>query len=231
MRKKLRLVSLIVTAAFLGISVLYYFSPKEGKTGFRYFVHRITGNECNYNGQQIFSRKLRDRVPDYIKQSSLRGISKSASRKELLKQVSSGKLVRISNGRGYILEDFTHSYPYLTKDGRALLKEIGKRFRKKIFSTRLRGSSFTITSMTRTTEGVKKLRGSNSNASENSPHFYGNAFDISYVNFLARKWYVTECDKYYLKEALAEVIWQLKSEKKCWATYEINQGCFHVVAR
>ena len=85
--------------------------------------------------------------------------------------------------------------------------------------------------MTRTTEGVKKLRGSNSNASENSPHFYGNAFDISYVNFLARKWYVTECDKYYLKEALAEVIWQLKSEKKCWATYEINQGCFHVVSR
>jgi hypothetical protein len=46
-----------------------------------------------------------------------------------------------------------------------------------------------------------------------------------------RKLYVTECDKWYMKEALAEVIWQLKEEKKCWATYERKQGCFHVVSR
>lgn len=85
--------------------------------------------------------------------------------------------------------------------------------------------------MTRTTEEFNRLRKYNSNASENTPHYYGNALDISYVRFSARKWFITDCDKYYLKEALAEVIWQLRKEKKCWATYEINQGCFHVVAR
>jgi hypothetical protein len=45
-----------------------------------------------------------------------------------------------------------------------------------------------------------------------------------------RKLYVTECDKWYMKEALAEVIWHLKEEKKSWATYERKQGCFHVVS-
>jgi len=34
-----------------------------------------------------------------------------------------------------------------------------------------------------------------------------------------------------MKEALAEVIWQLRQEKKCWAKYELQQGCFHVVSR
>jgi hypothetical protein len=34
-----------------------------------------------------------------------------------------------------------------------------------------------------------------------------------------------------MKEALAEVIWELREEKKCWATYEKSQGCFHVVSR
>src|SRR5512146_456643 len=59
----------------------------------------------------------------------------------------------------------------------------------------------------------------------------GNAFDISYARFSFRKLFVTECDKWYMKEALAEIICQLREEKKCWATYERKQGCFHVVSR
>jgi hypothetical protein len=71
----------------------------------------------------------------------------------------------------------------------------------------------------------------NSNSSENSPHLYGNTFDISYKRFIVRKLFLTNCDHKYLKEALAEVIWQLRNEKRCWATYERMQNCFHVVAR
>jgi len=142
-----------------------------------------------------------------------------------------GELFRIRDGRGYEVEDLSFSYPFLTKEGKTILKEIGKRFRKKVSATRLRGSDFKITSMTRTTEILIRLRKFNSNASVNSPHFYGNTFDISYVRFSSPKWFITDCDKYFLKEALAQVIWQLREEKKCWATYEIKQGCFHVVAR
>jgi hypothetical protein len=69
------------------------------------------------------------------------------------------------------------------------------------------------------------------NASANSPHLYGNAFDISYKRFIVRKWSLTNCDKKFLKEALAEVIWQLREENRCWATYEKMQNCYHVVSR
>jgi hypothetical protein len=95
----------------------------------------------------------------------------------------------------------------------------------------LNGVRFYITSMTRRNDNLIKLRKFNGNASVNSPHLYGNAFDISYKRFAAHKWRLTECDKKYLKESLAEIIVQLRSEKKCWATYEKVQSCFHVVAR
>jgi len=170
-------------------------------------------------------------LPDYIARSSATGIEKCSNRKELMRKFFHGEVVRIRNSRGYTIEDLSYSYPYLTREGKAVIREMGRRFRKKISGTRLRGSDFRVTSMTRTSEIIRKLRKSNSNASENSPHFHGNAFDISYVRFTAKKWFVTDCDKYYLKEALAEVIWQMREEKKCWATYEINQGCFHIVAR
>jgi hypothetical protein len=78
---------------------------------------------------------------------------------------------------------------------------------------------------------MKGLRRNNSNASANSPHLNGNAFDITYLRFSSRKFFLTECDKRFFKEALAEVILDLRREKKCWATYEKNQSCFHVVAR
>lgn len=222
---------LITIILIIVVSGLFIFSPREGEKGFRYLIYRAAGEPCDYHGQQVFSRRLTDRISGYLSQSSRAGIRKSRDREELLEQVKARKLVRVRNGTGFILDDFSHSYPYLTKDAAKLLKEIARRFTKKISSTGSRGASFTVTSMTRTSEGVNELRNGNSNASENSPHFNGNAFDISYVSFITKNWYVTECDKYYLKEALAEVVYELRKEKKCWATYEINQGCYHVVSR
>jgi hypothetical protein len=224
-----------VVISLVGIFIVFFvisgISPKDKNKGFRYYINKTIGKGCISYRQAIYSRKLRDMLPDYISRSSASGIDKCSDKRELLKKAARREVFRIRNGRGYVIEDLSYSYPYMTKEGKAILREIGKRFRKKISGTGLRGSDFKITSMTRTTGILRKLRKSNSNASENSPHFYGNAFDISYARFSAKKWFVTECDKYYLKEALAEVIWQLREEKKCWATYEINQGCFHVVAR
>jgi hypothetical protein len=225
----------IAVLSVLGIILVFIIistsSPKDKNEGFRYFINKTIGSGCISYKQSIYSRKLKDMLPDYIGQSSISGISKCKDKRELLRKAAKREVFHIGKGRGYVVEDLSYSYPYMTKEGKILLKEIGKRFRKKISGTRLRGSDFKITSMTRTTEVLKKLRKSNSNASQNTPHYYGNAFDVSYVRFSVNKWFVTDCDKYYLKEALAEVIWQLKQEKKCWATYEIKQGCFHVVAR
>ena len=125
----------------------------------------------------------------------------------------------------------TFSYPYVTKDSKILLDEIARRFSEKSSQKGLKGVRFYMTSMTRKTENIRSLRRYNGNASANSPHLYGNAFDISYKRFIARKWVLTNCDKKFLKEALAEVIWQLREENKCWATYEKVQNCYHIVSR
>lgn len=84
--------------------------------------------------------------------------------------------------------------------------------------------------MTRTIDTVEELWKTNSNVSMNSPHLNGNAFDITYLRFRSKRLGLARNDKKYLKEVLAESIWELKKEKKCWATYERSQNCFHVVA-
>ena len=181
--------------------------------------------------QQVYSRKLNDRIVDYHANARSNGIEKCSDASDIAKRISSRQLSKVRSGKRYIIEDMTYSYPYLTPGSKKLLNEIGKRFNEKVARDGLKGSKFIITSMTRTTEKIKGLGKTNMNVSDNSPHLNGNAFDISYARFSFRKLYVTECDKWYMKEALAEVIWKLKEEKKCWATYEKKQGCFHVVAR
>lgn len=186
--------------------------------------------ECR-NRQQVYSRRLNDRIPEYSAEAALTGIEKCADASDIGRRIMARKLFRVKGGTTFIIEDMSYSYPYLTRNSRELLNEIGRRFKEKIAEDGLKGSRFFVTSMTRTTEKLKGLGRLNGNVSDNSPHLNGNAFDISYAHFSFRKFYVTECDKWYMKEALAEVIWKLKEEKRCWATYEKKQGCFHVVYR
>jgi len=193
---------------------------------FSYFSTR-----CIDYKQRDFSRKLNDRLVDYSAEAKRKGVASSKTFGDIKKKAREGKLVKVRGGRKYVVDKLNYSHPYVTRDTRELIDEIAKRFREKTSGKGLQGSQFIITSMTRKTESLKSLRRYNMNASENSPHLYGNAFDITYKRILARKMILTNCDKSFLKEALAEVIWELRAEKKCWATYEKGQACFHVVAR
>lgn len=183
------------------------------------------------NYQQVYSNKLNDRISDYEKHAKLTGIKQCHNTGDIRKRVLTGQLSRVRSSRAYKIETMEYSYPYLTRKSKKLLNEISRRFRKKVKKDGLMGTRFTVTSMVRTSENIKELGKVNINASENSPHINGNAFDLSYARFLFRKLHVTECDKWYMKEALAEVLWKLKQEKRCWVTYERKQGCFHVVTR
>jgi hypothetical protein len=186
---------------------------------------------CLYYRQKDFSRRLNDRIVDYSAAAKRYGISPSRNDRELRKNISDGKLVRVRTGRLYIVDRMFYSYPAVTKDSKILLDEIARRFRKKASQKGLIGSRFYITSMTRRPDNLKNLRRHNSNSSANSPHLYGNAFDISYKRFSVRKMILTNCDKRFLKDALSEVILEMRNEKRCWATYERMQNCFHVVSR
>lgn len=217
-----------IFAVFLIVFLTIYFASSGDA---RRRIKIIFSNSCRQYNQPAFSNRLTDRIVDYSEQAKRTGIKACRNEKELLKLVSQRKLVSVTPGRSYKIDRLTYSYSYLTPDADELLNEIGRRFRKKTREEGLNGTRFIITSMTRTTEKLKGLRRNNNNASANSPHLNGNAFDISYQRFSSRKFFLTECDKRFFKEVLAEVILELRREKKCWATYEKNQSCFHVVAR
>ena len=227
--KKSRLIFLLKifsVVLFLIISICLFLKRDRKKPMSAYFSTR-----CLDYKQKDFSRKLNDRIVDYSAAAKLRGISICKDENELKRRISDGKLVKVNSSNSYVVEKMTFSYPCITGDSKILLDEIAKRLREKSSQKGLNGVKFYITSMTRKTDNVKSLRRFNGNASANSPHLYGNAFDISYKRFIARKWVLTNCDKKFLKEALAEVIWQLRAENRCWATYEKMQNCFHVVSR
>jgi len=211
---------------FILVCIVIFFRKGSRNTAPSYFSTR-----CLDYKQKEFSRKLNDRIVDYSAAAKLHGIKICKDDSELESRISEGKLVKVKSGSSYTIEKMSFSYPYVTADSKMLLDEIARRLIEKASQKGLNGVKFYITSMTRKTDNVKSLRRFNLNASANSPHLYGNAFDISYKRFIARKLFLTNCDKKFLKEALAEVIWQLRSENKCWATYEKLQSCFHVVAR
>ena len=224
LKKKYRLKARLILLTVL--LLCFVFIPRSNRA----LIVSFFSSKCR-DYQQVYSSKLNDRIIDYSMYARLSGTGISSDFSDLDEKVSDNQLFRVRGSRYYKIENLTHSYPYLTKDSKRLLNKIGKRFREKIGREGMKGSRFMVTSMTRTAEKANGLGKTNMNASDNSPHLNGNAFDISYSDFSFLKLHVTECDKWYMKEALAEVIYQLKKEEKCWATYEKKQGCFHIVAR
>jgi hypothetical protein len=221
---RLKVWSVILSVFIVG----YLLIPKANRS----MVITFFNVKCrNYYWQPVFSKRLNDRIVDYYFQADNTGIVLCNTKDDINDRIRERELFRVRSGNLYLVAEMNDSYPYVTRESRKLIKEIGKRFKKKIGEYGLKGSRFVVTSMTRTTDNMKELKKSNGNVSDNSPHLNGNAFDISYARFSLRKLFDTPCDDWYLKEALAEVIWQLRGEKKCWATYERTQGCFHIVAK
>ena len=110
-----------------------------------------------------------------------------------------------------------------------LLRTIAANFKDSLSSKGLPSYSIIVTSVLRTNESLKKLRRRNLNASANSAHLFGTTFDIAYARFKKSAFRETETDK--LKSVLAEVLRDLRNEKRCYVRYEYKQGCFHITVR
>ncbi len=92
-------------------------------------------------------------------------------------------LAEVQDGMGYRIDrhKLTHSQPYLHKKAYKVLQEMGRAYSDKVNGTKAEGSTFHISSLTRTTEQQEKLRRTPSgrNATPNvSAHSYGASFDI-----------------------------------------------------
>jgi len=219
---------LTVIGLFLMIP-LYLLRPQVLKGCYLLFINRFANWDNNIH--KVYSIKLNDKLVDYYSISSSTGIPTCKDETELKERFDKGKIHIVSTREGFTFEKMRYSYPYLTRGSNLLLEEIGDNFTEKLSETRLKQSRFIITSMTRTSSTIEALRKSNFNASVNSPHLNGNAFDITYARFRSNRLFLSGHDKKFLKEVLAETIWELREQNKCWATYERSQNCFHVVAK
>ncbi|MEG2227149.1 MAG: DUF5715 family protein [Odoribacter sp.] len=184
---------------------------KQEKDNFQYFKN--------------YQRTFNDLNDAHLRSARYWGIRPLNSEDNLDGQ--SNKLEEISSCRYYELDELTHSLPYLVPRAEELLEMIGRNFRDAVDSKGLSSCKIIVTSVLRTYGSVRKLKRKNTNASANSAHVYGTTFDIAYGRFKG----AADEDIKKLKSILAEVLQDLRKQKKCYVRYEYKQGCFHITVR
>lgn len=184
---------------------------EKKKGAFRYFTN--------------YQRTFNDMNPRHLQAAKEWGIAPITSKEDMEKKL--GEMEEIESCRFYEVDELTHSLPYLVPRAAELLEDIGRNFRDSLDSKDLPSRKIIVTSVLRTAGTVKELRKSNINASANSAHVYGTTFDIAYARYAGAK----EGERDKLKTVLAEVLRDLRQEKRCYVRYEYKQGCFHVTVR
>jgi len=135
-------------------------------------------------------------------------------------------LTKVQDGKGFRIDHhkLTHSEPYLNRHAFQVLREMGEAFSKKVKDTEAEGSTFHISSLTRTIEQQEKLRKSPSgrNASPNvSAHSYGASFDIYKLDN------TNSCTQ--ARKAFEEMLVEFQKARRILLCPEGN--CIHVTVR
>ena len=139
---------------------------------------------------------------------------------------------KIESGDSYLIDNLTHSIPYLTSSAAQLLDAIGQSFTLSLRSKGIEPHRIIVTSVLRTQEDVRKLQSSgNVNASNNSAHSYATTFDITYVRYSKDGFRGRSASEQELFDTLVEVLQRFKNEGRCYVKYEIQQRCFHITTR
>lgn len=143
------------------------------------------------------------------------------------------KLVRLPDELElYRTYDLTHSVPFLVPTAAKLFIDIAHNFRDSLYSKELPLYKLYLTSVLRSDDDVASLTTRNTNASHNSTHRYGTTFDISWKRFdQVVPDSTNEVMPERLKLVLAQVIYDLKNEDRCYVKHERQQACFHITAR
>jgi len=186
----------------------------------------------NIRGVTSYKRTFGDLNQVHLDAALRYGVDPIASREDA--EEMKKQLVHIVSNPNYKVDSLTHSIPYLVPMASNLLTAVGKNFQDSLTSKGLNPYRIVVTSVLRTQNDVKKLRKRNINASENSAHFYGTTFDVSWKRFTkvddkeGRPLQAVGSDT--LKLVLAEVLRDLRKEERCYIKYELKQGCFHITA-
>jgi len=166
------------------------------------------------------------------------GIRPARSRDDVKRLVSKHKLVNISHSPYFVVDNLSHSMPFLVPKAQHLLNTISINFIDSLISKGMKPYLPVISSVLRSTEDVKKLQRGNRNATTNSCHCYGTTIDIAYHRFIPLDASIEELSSKdmirwddNLKFVLGEVLNDLRAQGKCYVKYERKQACFHLTVR
>ena len=140
-------------------------------------------------------------------------------------------IVEVKSCREYFVDELTHSYPFLVPEAAQLLSDIGAAFNTELAARGGGAYRIKVTSVMRTPRTVGQLRKVNRNATSESAHQYATTFDISYGKFICDDDTQPRRTQEDLKNLLAEVLHQLRSQGRCYVKYEYKQACFHITVR
>lgn len=183
-------------------------------------AHRVAGG---FNYEECFP----DSQAVQVASAELLGVSPVQNREEAEQRMD--ELVYIGSCPYFELRDLTMSVPYLVPSAALLLQDIGRNFMDSVYSKNLPPCKPYVTSVTRSKDDVSKLQKNNKNATTNSCHLRGTTFDVSYVRYYREGKEDTWDDRY--RRIMAEVLQDLRNDKRCWVKYERHQPVFHITVR
>lgn len=180
-----------------------------------------------------FSRTFPDNNDVQLYEANRHGVKPVEDRKDA--ESRKKELVYIGASPYYHVDPLRSSVPYLVPRAAVLLNDIGRAYYDSLQIKGIPLHQIIVTSVLRSREDVRKLRGHNGNATENSCHLYGTTFDICYNRYKTvddrngRKLRAVRNDT--LKWVLSEVLRDMREKECCYIKYEVKQGCFHITVR
>ncbi len=220
-----------VAVILLGIGM--YRIPGCMKEYSRDIVQLVTEGEINRNTDHAEPRRQYSRIFNDVNDVQLaaarkNGVSGMESREDM---ESCRRLRKIESCEYYHIQSLTHSSPYLVPKAARLLEDMGRAFQDSLFNRGYnRNHRFTVTSVMRTPQDIKKLQKTNINSSTNSCHCYGTTVDISYLTFQTPiKGKKASADK--MKQILMEVAYDMRKQDRCYVKFETKQTCLHITVR
>ena len=195
-------------------------------------VQQPKGNLVRYPGRTFrYKDKFNDLQTKQHAVASKIGLPRPPKDREDAKSMRKS-LVEIKTNRNYIVDDLTHSVPYLIPSAKKELDAIGEEWADILARNGLPHYRFYVTSVLRTQEDVKWLqRSGNVNSTTQSCHCYGTTFDLAYMRYEK----VTDTPDYMtednLKLVLGQVLLNHQRAGKIYVKYEWKQSCFHITVR
>jgi len=229
-------ITLLSSAALLAAFFIFFLENGKSKVkkNIVSYVSEEKLSDCKYDCSCFlpneFSSQLNDYLTSYIYKSEKTGVWPSMNVTGLRKKARRGDLVFVPQQKHFTQDTFYYSYALLTPETLELMDSISIDFNSRIKGSSVHQAKLIVTSMTRTISSVNRLLKRNRSAVKRSAHLNGNAFDFSFSRFAFPRT-LTSCEKIYLQETIAQVLFDWRKRKKCWVTFEKYQECLHVVSR